>query len=129
MLKRANKPFDFGGDFAAIMLSAEIRSHFASLPSTERLANLNAAIESGDVVTLKAIFTGLSYLSGIPPQLHEHTRNALIDRDPDAKSARDGLVALEEQQTFAQLLQDTVLHSTADVIDFASADIYEAAAV
>jgi len=128
LLRDVAKVFDFSGDFAATMLAAEIRSHFAALPSNERLAALAAAEAAFDTVTLRAIGAGPAYLTGLPPAMHDHARNALIDLFPNAKAAREAARGLEEQEKFADLFVESILQSTADLIDFLAADSFEAAA-
>ena len=66
LLKQVARPLDYSGDFAATMIAAEVRSHFASLPSDQRLSDLRAAVEAGDAVTMKAVGAGPAFLEHIP---------------------------------------------------------------
>jgi hypothetical protein len=69
-----------------------------------------------------------AYLTGLPPAMHAHARDRLIDLYPEAKAARDAVNGFDEQQAFADLIVETVTQSTADLIDFVAADSFEAAA-
>lgn len=55
---------------ASAMVSGEIRQHFKSLDSKERIAQLEAALERKDEVTLSSVLGAPSYLSGLPAELH-----------------------------------------------------------
>lgn len=121
------KPFEYSA-FADVMIAAEIRGHFASLPDGQRHASLLLAVEAGDETTLKALGTAPAYLAGLPPALHARARDSLIDLHPEARASRDAAKAFEEQAEFATLIETTVLQATADLIDFVEADSFAAAA-
>ena len=126
--RQVAKVFDYSGDFSAVMVAAEIRSHFASLPAGDRMAAVGAAIAGKDATTLKAIGAGPPYLSGLPADRHDFAKNALVDLLPDVQAARDAAKALGEQEQFCELFETTLLQSVADAIDMRQAASYEATA-
>ncbi|WP_395710465.1 hypothetical protein [Reyranella sp.] len=124
LMKNAAKVFSYS-DAADALLAGEIRRHFATLASPERLAAVRTAIEAKDATTLRAIGAGPAYLSGLPAEMHEHARAVLIEADPAAKGVPDALRSLGEQEAFAVLIEETVLQSMADLVDFVEADSLE----
>ena len=50
----------------------EIRAHYKSLSDSERMEQLNAAIESGDDLTVTSVLGAPSYLSGMTEKNREH---------------------------------------------------------
>lgn len=77
---------------------------------------------------MKAIVIAPAFLTGLPPALIEDTSEKLIGMFADASEAAAEVKALDAQAEFAQLIEDTVLGSAADLIDFAQADSFAAAA-
>lgn len=73
---------------AAHSVSSEIRAHVKSLPASERMGFVRAAVESGDEVTASSVLGAPPYLSGIDADMqrtftrmyHERTSPALAKR-------------------------------------------------
>lgn len=60
---------------------AEIRSHFKALPPEERLSNLMARADAGDLETLAAVLTQKAFLSGVTDEQQEVLRNHHSERN------------------------------------------------
>ena len=120
---RMAKPFDFcEKHFAENMQAAEIRSYFASL-GPGRVPAITRAIEAMDLTTLTALGSGPSYLSGLDDRLQSMARDAVLRVvDPEAKPAFEKLT---EADKFAQSFEATIAQSTADLVDFQTAESFE----
>ncbi len=112
--------------FETIARHQEIRAHFKALSQGERLAAIDAARTSGDDDTLVALACYQPFLSGLQPQVHQMTRDHLIEVHAPAEAAT--LKALAEQQVMTQSLRDTMLQTVSDLVDFQKADEMIAAA-
>ena len=55
-------------------------------------------------------------------------RDTVIDQSSETAAARDAIVALDEQEKFAELLEQTLTHSVSDLIDLEEADALQAMA-
>lgn len=128
LLQKVDSQFDYSGNYTTAMLAGEIRAHFHALSSNQRLASVETAMIAGDATTLKAVGAGPAYLTGLPPAMHAAARDALVDLNPEAKASREAAKSFDEQETFAALLETTVMQSTAELIDFVEADSFAAAA-
>jgi len=126
--QQMDKLFEYAS-FPDTMIAAEIRSHFASSPPEARYAELQRASEAGDLVTLKALGAGPAYLAGIEPRMHkELVRDRVVALHPEAAANRDAATAFDEQAQLATMLEDTVMHGVAELVDFEQADSFEAVA-
>jgi hypothetical protein len=85
-------------------------------------------MDMGDTTTLRAVASGPDYLAGMPPEMHGHVRDRLIESDPEAKAAQTAAKEFDEQEHAAQRLEHEALQSVADMVDFKAADSYAAAA-
>jgi hypothetical protein len=52
------------------VMASEIRAHFKSLDTGERMRAIQRAINEGDAVTATAVLGGRSYLSGLDDEIH-----------------------------------------------------------
>lgn len=87
------------------------------------------ASEAGDLVTLKALGAGPAYLAGLTTDKHKAlVCDRMVSLHPEGSANRDAAKAFDEQAEFATLLEATVLHGFAEMIDFAEADSFEALA-
>jgi len=126
--QQMDKLFEYSS-FPDTMIAAEIRSHFAASPPEVRFAELQRASETGDLVTLKALGAGPAYLAGLDARMHkELVRDRMVSLHPEASANRDAAKAFDEQAEFATLLETTVIHGVAELIDFEQADSFEAVA-
>ena len=126
--QQMDKVFEYTA-FPDTMIAAEILSHFASSPPEVRQAELQRAYESGDVVTLKGLGAGPSYLTGLSVEQHKAmVRDRLVSLHPETPANSIAAKAFDEQTEFATLLEATVLQSAAEMIDFVEAASFEAAA-
>jgi hypothetical protein len=98
----------------------EIRAFFRALGSGDRLKVLEEARQADDQDTLRAIASVQRFLSGVPPEIHDHTRQHLIQIHAPEEAAT--LAALNEQRQYAAGFRTEVLQSTADLIDLNRAD-------
>ncbi|URD61826.1 hypothetical protein M8312_04760 [Sphingomonas sp. KRR8] len=105
---------------ASQMVSGEIRSHFKSLPQSERVSAVQAAIRAGDEVTCSSLFGAPAYLSGLNEEMHrEFTRlwqekvNPLVAKRLRAVSAaheyveRTGPLMLKEWHNAVGVIEET----------------------
>lgn len=94
-----------------------------------RFAELQRASETGDLVTLKALGAGPACLAGLDASMYKSmVRDRVVSLHPEASANRDAAKAFDEQAEFATLLETTVIHGVAEMIDFEAADSFEAVA-
>jgi hypothetical protein len=108
------------------MRHQEIRALFRRMPQGDALRALEAAKAAGDEDTMIALASTQPYLSGLPPQMHEHTRGLLIEAKASVEAA--ALASLQEQQGLVEIFRAEYLQSVADAVDLARADEIIAAA-
>lgn len=58
----------------------EIRAYFARLPGEEKISRANAAMNSGDETTVRALVTAPAYLSGLNDKTHERLKVGYLQR-------------------------------------------------
>jgi hypothetical protein len=104
------------------MRADRIISHFGVLAPDARMAAVVRAIETGDVVTLRAIGGASDYLCGLSEDLHKAVKDRLIALDPETRKAAQDAKAFDEQASHADLIESTVLQGVANRIDFVEAD-------
>ena len=112
--------------FELVLRHQEIRSLFRKMTQGESLAALERARTTNDTDTLLAVAEYQPFLSGLPPQMHEHTRTALIEAtSPEHAKA---LAAIIEQEEFVTGFKNELAQSVADMVNFSAAqEIMDAA--
>lgn len=116
-----------GKSMEQLLRGQEIRQHFKTVSLQSKLKLLDEARETDDTETLVAVAGSHRFLSGIPPELHEHTRNFLIERNAPKEAA--ALSSLKEQQGYAAQFRDVLLQSISDATDIAQGKEILAAAL
>jgi hypothetical protein len=112
--------------YETVIRHQEIRAHFRQMPRTQALQALEVARLAGDEDTLIALASYQPYLSGLPPEMHKHTRDHLVEaKAPDQAAA---LQSLQEQEELVRAFRGEMAQSVADLIDFHKADEIIAAA-
>lgn len=105
---------------ASQMVSGEVRSHFKSLKTGERVAAVQAAIAAGDEVTCSSVFGAPAYLSGLDDEMHkaftrqwQERSNPLVAKRLRAVTAakeyidRTGPVMLKEWQKAVGVIEES----------------------
>ena len=116
--------FDFSKrPHAEVQDAREIREHLKGLPIDQRMLLITAAMKENDVATLTAIGSGKDFLSGVPRSLHGHIRDHVLHVVEPMAVVQRGLMIDAEQ--FTQQFAETLLQSTADLIDFDTAESFE----
>lgn len=93
----------------------------------ERTAVLRSALDQKDVTTLRAIASVPPFVTGAGG-MHAAARAAVIEADPAAKTAAENIKAIDAQEEAAERIEEVVLQSAADLVDFQQADSFAAAA-
>ena len=71
-------------------LGAEIRNHCKALPAGDRINLLQQAQQSGDMLTIRSLLDGPSYLTGLPPDLISDTRTTLQESLSPSEAVQRG---------------------------------------
>jgi hypothetical protein len=108
---------------AEVLLAQEIRAHFASLPRTERLNNLQRAIDANDMKTLIAVTSAPPYLSGLNEALWHVAQHKVINQHAAKEHA--ALEALTQAESIATTAEKAMFQALADTIDFQTAAEFE----
>jgi hypothetical protein len=116
-----HKHLDFSGaNLAEISLAAETRGYARSLPDDKRAKFIQDAANGYDLPAMKAIAGAPSFLSGIHDAEHGMIRDRLLSTlAPEHVATRATLV---EGEQLAESLHRQLSDSTANLVDFESAD-------
>jgi hypothetical protein len=115
-----------GKPYETCMRHAEIRAMVRQMPRGEALKLLEAARQANDTDTLIALVAYQPFLSGIPPELHQHARDHLVQAKMPEHAAT--LKAMKEQADLSGIFRSELLQSLSDLVNFEQADsIMEAA--
>ena len=97
-------------------LGAEIRSHCKSLSAGDRINLIQQAKQSGDMLTIRSLLDGPSYLTGLPNDLISDTRTALQESLSPSEAVQRG--RLNETLEVLNIVADNV---TQAIIEYEAA--------
>lgn len=115
-----------GKGYEVVMRHQEVRAHFRRAPRGEALKMLQVAQDTKDEDTLIALASVQHFLSGLPPEVHQQTRDVLIDLKAPHEAAT--LAAIRDQQRLANQFRESMVSSVGAMVDFRRADEIVAAA-